>query len=79
MRHIETRHYIRISKAEAREWVARGLGGNIYALPCKLHPENMWLQPEPILNEDFEEFTNNFQLYNCNSETGRYLSYYRRK
>ena len=58
-------------------------GQEIIVAPCKMNPSTMWCNYSTISNpnrvagrEDFEKVLNAIRYYNCNNETGRYLSYY---
>jgi len=64
-------------------------GKTIYILPCKIPLNNVWVQPyiinktiaNSIYNQTFEvigfdTIINNFELYNCNYESGYYATYY---
>lgn len=78
MRQIETLHWRRISKAEAKRRFKNG--EQVYLLPHRMNPENIWMSPFSTQGaQDFDKFCNAVVYYNCTSETGNYLSYYERK
>lgn len=76
MRHIETKHYTRISKAAARSLYAAG--DDVYFCPVNLNPESPWgLVWNPPNNDiPFEKLVNEYEWYNCNNECGRYTAFY---
>ena len=66
-------------------------GHQIRIVPNKINPNNIWglyadiqkLESNSILEmddvrycNDFTFICDNFMIYNCNNETGNYLSYY---
>jgi len=81
--------YERVSKRTARRLFNGGT--TIYALPCKVRLVDSsikykWLPPiflgcKGFLglypNDDFDSVSNECTYYNCNSETGYYLAYYK--
>ena len=65
---------LRISKTKAKNLYDKI---DVYVLPHKLNPDNMWMPPTMIpKNEDFYSFLNSYTYYNCNGETGRYCAFY---
>ena len=76
MRHIETKHYTRISKTAARSLYAAG--GDVYFCPANLNPESPWgLMWNPPNNDiPFEKLVNEYEWYNCDNERGRYTAFY---
>jgi hypothetical protein len=70
----------RISKAAAKQ--AYKMGFSVLFIPCKLSPVNMWgLGIWENIHMDgqysnFEKLENAFCAYNCNAETGKYISFY---
>ncbi len=84
MREYVGKDLIRISKRMARELYEYGY--KVYFCPCNLNPENpcwslgiwenkyLWGQ-----YEDFDKLCNEYTYYNCNSETGEYISFYIKK
>ena len=79
MNQIKTDNYTRISKQAAR--ARHNAGQACYAIPCKLHPENMWQPPVPVpvyepQGATFNEWLNAFEYYNCDAERGRYAAFY---
>lgn len=79
MRHIETKHFKRITKTAARKIYEAN--GDIYVCPHKVNPENSWgLLLGPMLGtRPFDDMIANATWYNCNAELGRYLAFYIRK
>lgn len=75
MRKIETAHYTRISKAEARKRYERG--GDVFFCPVNLNPESprgvVWCPP---LGEDFGRLCDKFAYYNYDAERGYYPAFY---
>ena len=79
MRHIETKHFKRISKSAARKIYEQN--GDLYMIPCNLHPENSWgllLGPVATVGT-FDRTVTWATYYNCDTERGRYLAFYIRK
>ena len=79
MNQIKIDNYTRISKQAAR--ARHNAGQPCYAIPCKLHPENMWQRPAPVpvyepQGATFDEWLNAFEYYNCDAERGRYTAFY---
>ncbi len=77
MNKIITEHYERITRRKAETIFNNG--GIVYALACRLHPENMWCAPcevDPNTETSLSGFENAYIYYNCNSETGRKVAYY---
>ena len=76
---IETKHFTRINKKQARNIFNNG--GNVAITPWKLNPENNYCSPF-TLNKNFTNFNsfdsacNYIEYYNCNNETGKYLAFY---
>ena len=77
--------FVKINKTKARKLYNNNV--NIYIIPCKVYPNynNMWIQPIKLNKEeyidknyenDFDKIINNFEYYNCNTEVGRYTSFY---
>lgn len=65
---------LRISKTKAKRLYDKI---DVYLLPHKLNPDNMFMPPTMIpKNEDFYSFLNSYSYYNCNSGTGRYCAFY---
>lgn len=76
MKPIVTERYCRISKRAAKQ---RYLNNQpIYFLPCKLHPDNMFVSPYLISRYGipWETLIAQFAYYNCDNERGRYISFY---
>ena len=75
-------NYTRISKAAARKMYYNG--EDIVLCACKMRPGAPWY-PEAIINKnmdiapfnEFQKVVNNFEWYNCSTETGRYTAYYK--
>ncbi len=88
MRKITIGGYERISKQTAKKMY--DAGEDVYICPVNLRPDNMWMPatkmdryyPSAIQAAgelDFIEWANEYQYYNCqNSETGRYLAFYKK-
>ena len=77
MHEIRTTYYTRISKAAARK--AYIAGNTVYFCPVKMHPENMYIPAVPVRNDSprrWEDIINNFERYNCTTETGKYTAFY---
>lgn len=89
---VETDNYCRISKAQAKKLYEAG--GQVFLLPCRMHPENAFQHPVPVRRqkcnaetgqltvEDPSEFgvvVHAFELFNCDSARGWYTAFYRRK
>lgn len=52
-------------------------GKQIYAIPCRLNTNSLWISPIPLRNtKDFDKQVDEIAFYNCSYETGRYLHYY---
>lgn len=56
-------------------------GRELTIIPCKCAPGSAWLTGFRICknnleNADFDRLINEFEYYNCNSELGRYTSFY---
>lgn len=79
--------YVRARADVARRvWRA---GTDIIICPCNMRPDSMWRPYAHVLHEsakswfdtgvfaDFlDYYETTFSAYNCNAETGKYLSYY---
>lgn len=77
MMKIETAEYVRVTKSAARSLFRNG--EDVFILPCNMRLGNMWMRPMPIPgDEDFDKTVNAYTYYNCNAETGRYCSFYRK-
>lgn len=82
---IETENYKRISKAEARRRYNSGL--DIYLLPAKMNPENMWGMMVCASNSwwgceeySFDTFLITYNHFNCQyAELGTYPAFYIKK
>ena len=70
--------FTRVQKRTARRLYNEGR--TIYALPCNMHPDNVWQAPAPLPPADdptdFGKVTNVFEYYNCDAERGKYTAYY---
>ena len=56
-------------------------GKSIYLLPNKVRVDNMWIQPFEVNNnhnDSLDSIINAYAYYNCNSELGNRVSFYRR-
>lgn len=71
---------VRISKTIARNLFEQGV--DILFIPCNIRPDNMWglgVWNSPDIwgnSETFDSLVDCYEIYNCNSETGRYCAYY---
>lgn len=67
---------IKINKTKAKEVFNNG--GTVYIIPCKVRFDSMWIQPVAIDYRygTFDAVVNEFEYYNCTSETGRYSHFY---
>lgn len=72
------KNWIRISKVQARKLFERG--EKIVFCPCKSRPFG-WIPSGIVMEKDYYEQFNKvvekFEFCNCNSETGRYTSFYK--
>ena len=75
----------KVNKTQARKLYNNNK--NVYIVPCKVYPNynNVWTQPIKLNKEeyidknyenDFDKIINNFEFYNCNTELGKYTSFY---
>lgn len=56
-------------------------GTSIYLLPNKVRLGNIWIKPAEINNkhnDSLDSLVNAYAYYNCNSELGNKVSFYRR-
>lgn len=75
MRKIETAHYTRIGKAEARKRYERG--EDVFFCPVNSNPDSPWgVVWCPPLGEDFRHLCEKFRYYNCDAERGYYPAFY---
>ena len=88
MNRITMNGYTRISKTEAKRRF--NTGENVLFTPCNLRPGERLFGLSILANIDdwglasvnprenrFDTMVNEFTWYNCNSETGRYITYYK--
>lgn len=69
------KNWIRVSKTVARKIYAAG--EPICLCPSNFRPFGCWHHGIIVHGGiDFEKLINRFSYYNCNSETGRYVSFY---
>lgn len=78
------RVFERVSKTTAKKLFGKGI--DVYALPCKCNPNSPWYKGfvnHPISHidntcceRDFNTWYNMYSYYNCNKETGKYISFY---
>ena len=69
-------NYEKITKTQARKMHAEGKA--VYATASKVNPYSKWISPYEIPKEmDFEKFCNEYCFYNCNSETGKKITFYK--
>lgn len=78
MRQIKTYNWIRVDKITARRLYQTGRHGLLNFCPVNLNPENPWgLLWHPSNNDmPFDQLVNEYEIYNCNNETGRYTAFY---
>lgn len=74
------KNWVRISKSEARKLYDRG--EIICLCPCKLRPftsryYEFITEADRTEKKGFDELINSMEFYNCNSETGKYVSFYK--
>lgn len=80
MNYMEFTHkdkvFERVSKAYARKHYA---DTPIYIYPCKMKPFGFWGMGVLITDSDrsFDSIVNEFEFFNCNSETGEYAAFCR--
>lgn len=74
----EGKYWVRISKAQARNLFDSG--ERIVFCPCKLRPFGWARGGISIIKDEFRTFgkvVEYFEFCNCNSETGKYVSFYK--
>ena len=75
----------KINKVQARKLYNNNK--NVYIITCKIYNNynNVWIQHIKLNKEeyieknyenDFDKIINNFEFYNCNTELGKYTSFY---
>lgn len=72
------KNYIRIKdKRQARKLHEQGI--QLYFLPSKVNEQSIWWNPPiPFPNDrSFEKTYNECVYYNCNTETGKTLKFYK--
>ena len=57
-------------------------GKTVYLLPNKVRLDNMWIRPFAISidnadGKSFDAILNSYSFYNCNSETGNGIAFYK--
>lgn len=73
---------LQVTKTQAKKLFEQG--ETIYLHPCKMRFDNVWQPPIPISidrikNEfgwDFGKYVNNFEVYNCDGERGKYTHFF---
>ena len=71
-------NYEKITKTQARKMHAEGKA--VYVTASKVSPYSIWMPPFEIPKEtDFEEFCGEYYFYNCNSETGKRITFYKKE
>ena len=71
-------NYEKITKTQARKMHAEGK--TVYATASKVSPYSIWMPPFEIPKEtDFEEFCGEYYFYNCNAETGKRITFYKKE
>ena len=69
-------NYEKITKTAARKIYTEGK--RVYVLPCNMRTNSVWMSPMEIpTDRDFDKFCNEYQYYNCNSETGKRIAFYK--
>lgn len=54
-------------------------GGSLIITPCRCHPclfMGFEISKNSLDGRDFDSVINEFEYYNCTSETGRYTAFY---
>lgn len=76
MKNIVTTNWARISKKQAQ--ARYKTNQDVFVLPCKMHPENVWQKPINMFCRDrsFDQIVNEFTYYNCDYERGYYPAFY---
>lgn len=67
----------RVNKTRAKSLFGKGV--KIWLHPCCMKFDNVWQYPIGIENdgsETFDQKVNGFMYYNCDSQRGRYPSYF---
>lgn len=80
MKHIETKHYTRISKKAAKKLYDTGV--LLHIVPCNMDPESVFYNyhVQKFGTETFEKVVNAYEIYNCfNAQTGKYAAFYIKK
>lgn len=71
-------NYKRVDKKEARRLFEKGV--SIHLLASKMKPFTNWTGVGVVIDNDndsdFQKVVNQFQYYNCSSETGKAIHYY---
>lgn len=69
-------NYEKITKTQARKMHAEGKA--VFCLPSKVCTNSIWWQPAEIKTEQtFDWFCNTYEYYNCNTETGKRITFYK--
>jgi len=75
MRQDRVDDWVRVSKRMARK-LHEG-GKEVYAIAVKLNPSSPWGLTYPLnVDEPFDKQINEFEVYNCNYECGKYAAFY---
>ena len=80
MRYMRFEHngktYERISRRKAEQAFNEGV---VVICPCNMKPFGMWGMGVHITScgRSFESIVNEFEVLNCNNETGRYAAFYK--
>lgn len=88
MNQVSAGGFTRVTKKKARSLFSEGK--DVYMLPCKLNPANIWMAPALMVRPDvssgdnvpnnanlFDRIENEYSYYNCGSyEMGYYTSFY---
>lgn len=72
------KNWVRISKSQAKKLFESG--EKVCFCPCKMRPFG-WISSGIVMEQDyyrtFQGEVESFELCNCNSETGKYVSFYK--
>lgn len=72
------KNWVRISKSQAKKLFESG--EKVCFCPCKMRPFG-WISSGIVLEKDdyksFQQWVESFEFCSCNSETGKYTSFYK--
>ncbi len=69
----------KVTKTDVKKMIAKEGSVRVGLLPSKMSPEGVWMSPTWITISnvaELEKWTNEYSYYNCNTETGKRVSYY---